>query len=42
MAAALNGLRPNAVAVHSFYALADFARVMRELVETTGPFAVAV
>jgi len=42
VAAALNGLRPNAVAVHSFYALADFARVMRELVETTGPFAVAV
>jgi CRISPR-associated protein Cst2 len=42
VAAALNGLRPNAVAVHSFYALADFARVMQELVETTGPFAVAV
>jgi len=42
VAAALNGLRPGAVTVRPFGNLADFAEVMRELVETTEPFAVGV
>jgi CRISPR-associated protein Cst2 len=42
VAEALDGLRPGAVTVRRFDTLADFAGVMRELVETTGPFAVAV
>ena len=42
VAEALNGLRPGAVTVRSFDTLADFARVMQELVETSEPFAVAV
>ena len=42
VAEALNGLRPDAVTVFPFETLSDFARVMRELVETTVPFAVTV
>jgi len=42
VASALNSLRPGAVTVRPFGTLADFAEVMRELVETTEPFAVAV
>lgn len=42
VASALNGLRPGAVTVRPFGTLADFAEVIRELVETTQPFAVAV
>jgi len=41
VAAALNDLRPGAVTVRSFGTLAGFAVVMRELAETTEPFAVA-
>lgn len=42
VASALNSLRPGAVTVRPFSTLAGFAEVMRELVETTEPFAVAV
>jgi len=42
VAAALNGLHPDAVTVHSFATLGEFAEAMRELVETTVPFTVAV
>lgn len=42
VAAALNSLHPGAVTVRRFDTLADFASVMREMVETTEPFAVAV
>jgi len=40
--AALNRLHAGAVTVRPFGTLADFARVMQELIETTEPFAVAV
>lgn len=42
VAAALNSLHPGAVTVRRFDTLADFARAMQEMVETTEPFAVAV
>jgi CRISPR-associated protein Cst2 len=42
VAEALNGLRPGAVIVRRFDSLAALAGVIRELVETTEPFAVAV
>jgi len=42
VAAALNGLYPDAVTVRPFATLGEFAKAMRELVETTAPFAVAV
>jgi CRISPR-associated protein Cst2 len=42
IANALNGLRPGAVSVHRFESLPALAQVIRELVETTEPFAVAV
>lgn len=42
VASALNSLRPGAVTIRAFGTLANFAEVMRDLVETTEPFAVAV
>jgi CRISPR-associated protein Cst2 len=42
VAEALNGLHPGALTVRRFDSLAGFARVMRELVETSEPFAVTV
>lgn len=42
VAAALNGLSPDAVTVRPFAALGEFAETMRELVETTAPFTVSV
>jgi CRISPR-associated protein Cst2 len=42
VAAALNGLRPQAVTVQRFATLGEFAGAMQALIETTTPFAVAV
>jgi len=42
VADALNGIHPGAVTVREFGSLGEFAEVMRELIETTGPFAVSV
>ncbi|MFP3869857.1 MAG: DevR family CRISPR-associated autoregulator [Syntrophobacteria bacterium] len=42
VASALNSLHPGAVTVRPFGTLAGFAELMRELVETTEPFAVVV
>jgi len=42
VAEVLNGLHPDAVTLHAFDTLADFAEVMQGLAKTTGPFAVAV
>ena len=42
IADALNGLRPGAVVVRRFSSLAGFANAMRNLVETTAPFSLAV
>jgi len=39
---ALNRLYPGAVTVHEFATLGEFSEVMRGLIETTGPFTVAV
>jgi len=39
---ALNGLHPNAVVTRPFDSLAGFADVVRDLVETTAPYALAV
>ncbi|MGC9400729.1 MAG: DevR family CRISPR-associated autoregulator [Anaerolineae bacterium] len=42
VARALNGLHPDAVITRPFGSLADFADVVRDLVETTTPYALAV
>jgi CRISPR-associated protein Cst2 len=42
VAAALDGLNPGTVSVRSFDSLAGFAEVVRDLVETTEPYALAV
>ena len=42
IADALNGIHPDAVTVQEFDSLGGFAEVMKELIETTGPFAVSV
>ena len=42
VATALNGLHPSAVTVQPFATLGEFAEAMRELAETTAPFAVAM
>jgi CRISPR-associated protein Cst2 len=39
---ALNGLHPESVVTRPFDSLADFAHVMRDLVETTAPYTFAV
>lgn len=42
VAAALNSLRPNAIAVHRFDSMGEFAEVMKELIENTQPFKLAI
>jgi CRISPR-associated protein Cst2 len=38
IAAALNGLKPEAIAIHHFDSLGQFAEVMKRLIETTHPY----
>ena len=42
VAESLNGLRPGAITVRQFKNLADFAAIMKELIETTEPYKLAV